>query len=87
MADYSNKQNLLRAIQMYDFYLVELNLYLDTHPNDKKALSKFNEVNSKSTQAKKTYVEKYGPITFNDVNSTEHFSWVDNPWPWEGENK
>ena len=86
MADNSNRINLLRAIQMYDFYLTELNLYLDTHPYDKKALSKFNEVNSKKEQAYKTYIENYGPLTFCDVNSSEQFNWVDNPWPWEGEN-
>ena len=35
--------NLLRAIQMYDFYLYELNLYLDTHPNDNQALALFKK--------------------------------------------
>lgn len=86
MADNSNRINLLRAIQMYDFYLTELNLYLDTHPDDKKALTKFNEVNSKKKMAYETYTENYGPLTFCDLNSDEHFTWVNNPWPWEGEN-
>ena len=40
----NNDNSLLRAIQMYDFYLYDLNLYLDTHPNDKNALAKFNEI-------------------------------------------
>ena len=42
MADV-NGGGLLRAIQMYDFYLYELNLYLDTHPNDSQALSLFKK--------------------------------------------
>ena len=40
-----SRKNLMCAIQMYSFYLYDLNLFLDSHPNDKKALAKFNEIN------------------------------------------
>lgn len=74
--------NLLRAIQMYDFYLYELNLYLDTHPNDSQALALFKKYTMLKNAAYETYIEKYGPITA-DQSSDDKFNWVDDPWPWE----
>ena len=74
--------NLLRAIQMYDFYLYELNLYLDTHPNDNQALALFKKYTALKNSAYKTYIDKYGPITA-DQSSGDYFNWVDGPWPWE----
>ena len=74
--------NLLRAIQMYDFYLYELNLYLDTHPTDNQALALFKKYKALKKSAYETYTEKYGPIT-SDQSSDDYFNWVDGPWPWE----
>ena len=74
--------NLLHAIQMYDFYLYELNLYLDTHPNDSQALSLFKKYTALKNSSYETYIEKYGPITANQ-STGECFNWVNNPWPWE----
>ena len=70
---------------MYDFYLVELNLYLDTHPMCQKALRKFSEIKEKRNAAYKTYVEKYGPLKSTDNINESYFTWVNDPWPWEGE--
>lgn len=75
--------NLLKAIQMYDFYLYDLNLFLDTHPNDKNALAKFNDIKERRKKAIDAYTEKYGPLTAVQNNSDEHFYWSDDPWPWE----
>ena len=77
------ENNLMCAIQMYDFYLYELNLYLDTHPNDSEALDLFKKTNEKREAAYKAYVSKYGPITAQQFTEGDHFSWVDGPWPWE----
>lgn len=85
MAENSNS-SLLHAIQMYDFYLIELNLYLDTHPKCEKALKKFNEITEKRNQAYNTYINKYGPLKATDIVNENYFSWVNDPWPWEGEN-
>lgn len=78
-----SRNNLLRAIQMYSFYIYDLNLFLDSHPNDKRALAKFNEVNRQLKAAVKLYNEKYGPLEANQNLSEENFYWVDDPWPWE----
>lgn len=75
--------NLMRVIQMYDFYLYDLNLFLDTHPNDKEALARFNELKEKRNRAYDAYIENCGPITAVQNNSDNYFNWVNDPWPWE----
>lgn len=78
-----NGNNLMRAIQMYDFYLYELNLYLDTHPYDRQALDLFKKYNGLRESAYEAYTSKYGPITADRSSTDERFNWVDDPWPWE----
>ncbi len=75
--------NLMRAIQMYDFYLYELNLYLDTHPTDENALALFRKYNDARASAYETYISKYGPVSAKDLKDGNCFNWVDDPWPWE----
>jgi len=71
------------AIQMYDFYLYELNLYLDTHPSDRNALDLFKKYTELRNAAYEAYINKYGPITADQASTNERFNWVDDPWPWE----
>ncbi len=75
--------NLMKAIQMYDFYLYELNLYLDTHPTDTNALALFQKYNEARAAAYENYTSKYGPVTAKDFKGGNCFNWVDDPWPWE----
>ena len=75
--------DLLTAVQMYDFYLKELQLYLDTHPNCADALAAYNEYNDLRKKAYDMYLEKYGPLIPSQAGGKERFSWVNAPWPWE----
>lgn len=75
--------NLMNAIRMYDFYLYELDLYLDTHPTDTNALALFKKYNEARSSAYDMYTSKYGPITADDFMDGNCFNWVDDPWPWE----
>lgn len=83
----NEKQNLKRAIHGYDFAIYEMVLYLDTHPLDKMALQKFKYFKTKRAAAIEEYESKFGPyvVTANKVNNEHHWSWVDDPWPWENE--
>ncbi len=77
-------RKLLQAVQMYDFYLYELNLYLDTHPADKQALEAFRKTREQRNAARDAYVKYVDPITADQTYALEYFTWVDNsPWPWE----
>ena len=75
---------LLEEIQAIDFVIVELNLYLDTHPDDFDAINQFNEMTEQSMKLKIQYEEKFGPLmNFGRSYSNYPFNWVDTPWPWQ----
>ena len=76
---------LLRSLQQCDFMLYELQLYLDTHPNCKRAMEQYRKHLEMKQKAEKMYVGKYGPIRPSQSNTTERWNWVDAPWPWEKE--
>ena len=60
--DENNPLNLLRA---YQFALIDLQLYLDTHPNDVVTKELFDKYLDEYNQAKKLYEEKWGPLTLD----------------------
>lgn len=74
---------LMEKIQMYDFCLTELNLYLDTHPNCPYGLELFKKYNKLRNDAYDEYVMNYGPITINDVCSNSKWTWATENWPWQ----
>ncbi len=78
-----DKLRLLEEIKQYDFTVIELALYLDTHPNDTKALRIYASVSEKLDELKEKYEHNYGPLTINGVNSGDRWTWIDGPWPWE----
>ena len=75
---------MLEEIQQVDFVLVELNLYLNTHPHDHKAINQYNEFAQKSMALKNKFQSMFGPLTnFGNSFSTYPWSWGDAPWPWQ----
>lgn len=79
----NEKNALLMKIKRYDFALKELNLYLDTHPNCRRALAKFRQYKQLRENAVNEYISEYGPITPEQTDSAAHWLWIDDPWPWE----
>ncbi len=78
-----DKNKLLDEIRYYDFAVVELALYLDTHPMDRKALKYYKTFSEKLKELMKKYEYNFGPLTIDGVNSGEKWTWVEGPWPWE----
>ncbi|MBO5164677.1 MAG: spore coat protein CotJB [Ruminococcus sp.] len=79
-----NPQSLLmKKIMQYDFTLKELNLYLDTHPNCRRALAMFQKFRKLREDAVREYNEKFGPITPEQNINAQRWQWVDAPFPWE----
>lgn len=79
----NEREELMMKIQKYDFTLKELNLYLDTHPNCRRALAMFNKYKKLKFDAEKEFADAYGPLTPIQNNSANHWHWVSDPWPWE----
>ena len=79
-----NERNmLLSKIKKYDFALKELDLYLDTHPSCRRGLAMFRRYKELRENALEEYTRRFGPITPEQVNNGERWTWVDDPWPWE----
>ena len=60
----------------------ELQLYLDTHPQDSEAFALLKNLLELAEEAKRRYVAKYGPLTPDDLQRSERFDWLEDPWPW-----
>lgn len=74
---------LLNKIKKYDFTLKELNLYLDTHPNCRRALAMFAKYKELRCQAVDEYNRRFGPLTPEQNDDLQRWNWVNDPWPWE----
>lgn len=79
----NEKMRLMKKIKEYDFALKELNLYLDTHPNCRRALALFKQYKELRKKAADEYVSKFGPIIPEQSNDDQHWAWIEDPWPWE----
>ena len=76
--------SLLEEIQAIDFVIVELNLYLDTHPQDLEAIKQLNEATLKSMELKQHFEQQFGPLmNFGRSFSGYPWSWNETPWPWQ----
>ena len=74
----------LEEIQAIDFALVELTLYLDTHPNDQQAMQQFNEYAQQAMQLKRNFETKHGPLQqYGNSYTDGNWSWGTSPWPWQ----
>lgn len=80
----SKQKQMLQQLMACGFTAVELNLFLDTHPDDRKALTDYNDTVKKYGDMRQQYESKYGPLTnFGLAPSQMPWQWVQEPWPWE----
>lgn len=78
----SMREQMLMKIKELNFAIIELGLYLDTHPDDQRALCMHREYCKKLKELKDKYQKVYGPLTiFFPCNK---WRWLEEPWPWEG---
>lgn len=76
---------LKRKIHEYDFSIKEMELYLDVHPTNRRALALLDELRKKRAELKALYESRFGNyiVTTHDVPAKDRWNWVDSPWPWE----
>lgn len=72
----------LGELMALQFMIRELQLYLDTHSDDKEAFSLLKETLELEREGRKRYTKKYGPILFSDLENLDSYEWIDSPWPW-----
>ena len=80
----NEREALLYQVMQYKFALIELNLYLDTNPNDSEKIRLFNQYLNIEKQMCNKYESMYGPLTLNsEYLNKNNWTWNNSPWPWE----
>lgn len=75
---------LLGELQSVDFVLVELTLYLDTHPDDNQALTQFTQFQRRKMTLTQQFEQSFGPMKqFGNSPTGSTWAWDDAPWPWQ----
>lgn len=79
--DCDMRREMIQEIRCHEFAITELALYLDTHPEDERALCLHRKYCKKSKDLKDKYQKVYGPLTIN--YPCNKWRWLEEPWPWE----
>lgn len=78
--------DLMLQMQQIGFMLVDLNLYLDMHPDCEMAQKDFEHLRERMCHLRTAYEKQQGPLlNFGLSDSAFPWQWVDEsmPWPWE----
>lgn len=81
MYESETREEMIKKIKEYKFSIIELGLYLDTHPDDKKALCMHKDYCNKYKMLTEQYQKVYGPLTI--MFPCNKWRWLEEPWPWE----
>ena len=79
--DCEERREMMQEIRCCEFAITELALYLDTHPDDEKALCLHRKYCKQAKDLKDKYQKVYGPLTIN--YPCNKWRWLEEPWPWE----
>ena len=77
----SKRRKMINEIKALNFSIIELGLYLDTHPCDTRALKMHNDYSVRVKELKDEYQKAFGPLTI--FYPDNKWSWIESPWPWE----
>ena len=74
------RRKMMKEIKCLNFAIIDLSLYLNTHPNDKKALCLHREYTNELESLKDKYQKIFGPLTI--YYPCNKWRWLEEPWPW-----
>lgn len=79
-----NREQLcaLKEIMEVSFVLIETALYLNTHPDDDRALRLHNSTSVQLNRLEAAYQSRFSPLR-NTGMSRCPWSYINDPWPWE----
>ena len=77
----TNREDLAMQIKAYQFAVTDIALYLDTHPEDERALCLHREYTRRLKELRDKYQKVYGPLTIE--YPCNKWRWLEEPWPWE----
>lgn len=79
------KNELLRQISEVSFVCDDVRLYLDTHTDDTQAQQYYLEHCTRRNLLMQEYTFAYGVLRPDVMYYDTHWTWTDDPWPWESE--
>lgn len=79
-----DKCTALYEISMVDFLLMDMKLYLNTHPTDRNALDYYHHYAKILCELREAYVANFGPLFAKDSNCDKEWEWGNEPNAWEG---
>lgn len=74
---------MLKTIMALGFAAVDLHLYLDTHPEEQRALADFSNVTQQLQAVTARYEQTWQPLTYSRSAGPQRWNWINDPWPWE----
>jgi spore coat protein JB len=78
-----NRAGLLHQITLLDFMAVDLQLFLNTHPQNTEALQMYNDCVANSDDARRQYEKTFGPLSGYRSSNPDGWQWMNEPWPWQ----
>ena len=77
-----NQRQLMEYVMMLGFCVMDMHLYLDTHPTDANALEYYDQYLEMYNNARTKYESNFGPLTA-DASCRDRWTWIETPMPWE----
>lgn len=78
-----HRDAMLRELMALDFMAVDLQLYLNTHPNDVAARNEYNNIIKVADQLRNQYQKLCGPLYSFRSPNIDGWRWLRDPWPWQ----
>jgi len=79
----AEQANLLLKLQQAGLTMDDLREYLDTHPYDTAALSRYDMAVREYNSMKEEYSNKFSPLTWQcPINSSSEWLWGLTDFPW-----
>lgn len=74
-------EELMRAIMEADFFAQDLKLYLDTHPDDTRAIEMFREAVCQLKACRAAFEESFWPLTAYSAGINGEWDWLCGNFP------
>ena len=78
-----SKRDAMKKLMAADFAAYDLQLFLDTHPDDKEAMALYTDAVRKAALARNEYEANYFPVTAAGAAGKMPWQWIVSPWTWE----
>ena len=77
----TSRVELMKAIMEASFYAQDLKLYLDTHPDDRRAIDMFREAVKQYKACVAAFEDSFYPLTANSAGKNGTWDWLCGNFP------